>query len=86
MNIGIAPARHSFQSAKALHIDRLLSEPVFASRIRRMAQRNAGNRDWSTVAERVRAIYVAILQQAPDLRESALSSGVDGNRASYGVG
>jgi glycogen synthase len=61
-------------SELAAAIDRLLSEPVFASRIRGMALRDAGNRDWSTVAERVRAIYVAILQQAPDFRESAVSS------------
>jgi hypothetical protein len=29
-----------------------------------MAHRNAGNRDWSTVAERVLAIYEAVLQRA----------------------
>jgi hypothetical protein len=52
-------------SELAVAIDRLLSEPVFASRIRRMAHRNAGNRDWSTVAERVLAIYEAVPQRAP---------------------
>jgi glycogen synthase len=60
-------------SELAAAIDRLLNDHQFACRVRRRARLDAGSRDWSTVAERVRAIYVAVLQQAP-IKQVALSA------------
>jgi glycogen(starch) synthase len=57
----------------AAAIDRLLSDPVYANRLRRTALGDSGSRDWSTVAQRVRAIYVTVLQQAP-VKQVALSA------------
>src|SRR5918992_252479 len=59
-------------SELAAAIDRLLGDPLYANRLRRMALSDAGDRDWTTVAQRVRAIYVAVLQRAP-AKQVALS-------------